>query len=211
MRWGLITIATGGCAAVPSEHGAHIVGALTSGDSSWRRLAFERRHGGCIEGARVGRIEHIAAELTGRAWTGPEIRVAILGSRSSNAFVLPSGHIYVTAGLLETICSDDHLAAVVAHELGHLADLSAFDRLAVARRDKLAIETDADDRAVAMLLAARYDPAALPLMIARLAEEQPAGWAQYRCSRLNRHLGQPSDDGSNVHGDGSVACELSGD
>lgn len=38
-----------------------------------------------------------------------------------NAFVTPDLKVYVTTGLLELVESDDELAAVIGHELGHLA------------------------------------------------------------------------------------------
>lgn len=45
---------------------------------------------------------------------------AVLDSKELNAFALPGGYVYVTKGLLEAAKTDDELAAVVAHELGHV-------------------------------------------------------------------------------------------
>ena len=39
----------------------------------------------------------------------------------SNAFALPGGHIYVSRGLLAISNSEDELANVIAHEIGHVA------------------------------------------------------------------------------------------
>jgi predicted Zn-dependent protease len=38
-----------------------------------------------------------------------------------NAFALPGGHIIVMRGLIEMAQTPEHLAAVLAHELGHVA------------------------------------------------------------------------------------------
>lgn len=38
-----------------------------------------------------------------------------------NAFALPGGHVYVTRGLLALVTSEDELAGVVGHEIGHVA------------------------------------------------------------------------------------------
>ncbi len=38
-----------------------------------------------------------------------------------NAFALPGGYVYVTRGLLALVNSEDELAGVVGHEIGHVA------------------------------------------------------------------------------------------
>ncbi|MDR2135214.1 MAG: M48 family metalloprotease [Treponema sp.] len=54
----------------------------------------------------------------------PEIyngyHVGILDSMEINAFATPGGHIFVTRGLLACADSEDTLAAVIAHEIGHI-------------------------------------------------------------------------------------------
>lgn len=44
----------------------------------------------------------------------------ILDIEEPNAMALPGGFIYLTRGLLETVTSDDELAFVIAHEVGHV-------------------------------------------------------------------------------------------
>lgn len=185
-----------GCSTVPLERPTlRTVGAMTATEPASRRLAFERRHGGCIDVPEARRIERIADELSGPNWNGPRIRVGVLASEQSNAFVLPSGYVYLTSGMVELICTDDELAAVVAHELSHLDDLSAFNSLGLGLDEKLTVEVEADERAIALLVKTQYDPSALMLMIAKLADDQPAGWAEHRCSRLAACLGNGVDGG----------------
>lgn len=54
----------------------------------------------------------------------PEIflgyRVLILNSDEINAFATPAGHIFVTKGLLRCCRTEDAVAAVLAHEIGHI-------------------------------------------------------------------------------------------
>ncbi len=45
---------------------------------------------------------------------------AVLDTDEVNAFAAPGGFIYVTRGLLNLIETDDELAGVVAHEMGHI-------------------------------------------------------------------------------------------
>ena len=54
----------------------------------------------------------------------PEIfngyHVNILDSDEINAFATPGGHIFITRGLIASATSEDTLAAVIAHEIGHI-------------------------------------------------------------------------------------------
>lgn len=45
----------------------------------------------------------------------------VVNDKSFNAFTIPGGYIYVNRGLLQRIHSDDEIAAVLAHEIGHVA------------------------------------------------------------------------------------------
>ncbi len=45
---------------------------------------------------------------------------SVIEDKELNAFATPGGYIYVNSGLIEE-CSDDELACVVGHEIGHVA------------------------------------------------------------------------------------------
>ena len=47
-------------------------------------------------------------------------RFVIIEEKEPNAFALPGGIIYVTTGLLKLVRSDDELASVLGHEMGHV-------------------------------------------------------------------------------------------
>ncbi len=47
-------------------------------------------------------------------------KVTMLNSQSINAFALPSGHLYVTRGLIALANDESELASVLAHEMGHV-------------------------------------------------------------------------------------------
>jgi len=64
-----------------------------------------------------------AAGLTDRTWT-----YAVFEQDAPNAFVLPSGHIGVTTSLLRIASTDDQLAAVIGHEIGHVVARHAAER-----------------------------------------------------------------------------------
>lgn len=52
----------------------------------------------------------------------------LLDSEAVNAFALPGGYIYVTRGLLALANSEAELAAVIAHEIGHVTGRHGAER-----------------------------------------------------------------------------------
>ncbi len=68
--------------------------------------------------AYVNEIGQRVAKNTER----PDItyRFTLLDSPEVNAFALPGGYIYVTRGILALANSEDELASVLAHEVGHI-------------------------------------------------------------------------------------------
>src|SRR5690606_34691134 len=67
-------------------------------------------------------VEALVARLSAAA--GPElgpIQVVVLDDSTVNAFALPGGHVFVLSGLLKSAESTEEVAAVLAHELGHVA------------------------------------------------------------------------------------------
>lgn len=79
-------------------------------------------------GQRVLRESHLR-----RPEISPEIRntpitFRILDSPTVNAMAIPGGYVYVTRGLLAHLNSEDQLAVVLGHELGHIAARHAARR-----------------------------------------------------------------------------------
>ncbi|RUM88102.1 MAG: hypothetical protein DSZ24_04620 [Thermodesulfatator sp.] len=62
----------------------------------------------------------------------------ILRNSALNAFALPGGYIFVTSGLIEEVDREDELAAVLAHEIGHVQARHVARRLAALQRLQLA-------------------------------------------------------------------------
>ena len=50
-----------------------------------------------------------------------EYEFFVLRDPSPNAFALPNGHIYVHTGMLARLRDEDQLAALLAHEINHVA------------------------------------------------------------------------------------------
>ena len=168
------------------------VEAITSVEQPTARWTFEQRPSHSRSIADMQRLAETVAQLTTSTWQGPNIQPSLLESDRPNAYVLLSGHVYVTIGLLDVICTDDELAAVVAHEMAHLQDPGGFRTDHLSLDERLHVEAEADARAALLLLDAQFDPYALVDMISRLENEQPQGWADERCSRLRVLLGHAS-------------------
>lgn len=60
-------------------------------------------------------------------------RVVVFGASDLNAFALPNGEVFVTSGLLDSLDTEDEIAAVLAHELDHLIHHDAVERLRVKK------------------------------------------------------------------------------
>jgi len=64
----------------------------------------------------------------------------VLDSEEINAFASPGGHILVTRGLLRKVQSEDELAAVLAHEIAHVALKHGLASVQGARVTQIAAE-----------------------------------------------------------------------
>ena len=70
----------------------------------------------------------------------------VIRSDAINAFAMPGGYVLVTAGLLRTLESEDELAFVLAHEVGHVVRRHHYQ---VVQRQRLAEQAAKGLQAVA--------------------------------------------------------------
>jgi predicted Zn-dependent protease len=143
--------------------------------------------------------------LAARAYPGSRLVLRQGGHLGANAFALPGGIVVLTDELVALAASDAEIAAVLAHELGHVArrhslrslmqnagialliaatlgDVTSISSLAAALPTALVqlqysrrFEREADAYAVALLGDSEIDPHALAAILARLEERSPAG------------------------------------
>ncbi|MEJ2671452.1 MAG: M48 family metalloprotease [Deltaproteobacteria bacterium] len=62
---------------------------------------------------------------------------AVLNTDEINAFACPGGIIFVTRGLIKTCKNEDQLAAVLAHEVSHVAHRDGINSISKARWTKV--------------------------------------------------------------------------
>ena len=79
------------------------------------------------------KLERMVAKVVGNLTTVSDnpthtYRITILNSPNINAFALPGGYLYVTRGLLALANDSAELAAVIAHEMGHVIANHGIER-----------------------------------------------------------------------------------
>lgn len=169
-------------------HQFQIVGSAAAEALAGDRAApkLEQRFGGVVfDAAAEDRLARVVDRLVANS---PELagtyRFQLLASDDLNAFSLPGGRIYITRGLYDVLGDDRLLAAVCAHEMGHLVAGDSFKPRCSCTAEALDREALADACGVMYLENAGFSSAALEELVLIVKNEQPAGWAESRCRRI---------------------------
>ncbi len=162
-----------------------------------------------------GYLDGVLSKIAPASASGLAYRVTVLNSPIVNAFSLPSGDIFVTRGLVALADDTSEIAAVMAHEIGHIAARHA------AQRAEFEKTTALFSRVNSQLLAQREAQdeveARSKLAIARFSREQEfaadqigiktiarAGYDPYGAARFLTALGEWSAFRASVSGAGSA-------
>jgi predicted Zn-dependent protease len=89
------------------------------------------------------KLERMVAKVVGKLTVvsqnpNQNYRITILNSPNVNAFALPGGYLYVTRGLLALANDSAELAAVIAHEMGHVTANHGLQRQQKEQEELLA-------------------------------------------------------------------------
>jgi predicted Zn-dependent protease len=97
-------------------------------------------YGGVYNDPRLQAVLEQTVERLVAASERPDLhyKVTMLNSQSINAFALPTGHLYVTRGLIALANDESELASVLAHEMGHVVARHAEIREEQAHNAELA-------------------------------------------------------------------------
>ncbi|QOL26714.1 M48 family metalloprotease [Thalassotalea sp. LPB0316] len=74
-------------------------------------------------------IAHMAQKIEPEFDAHININYFILRDSSLNAFALPNGNIYLNAGLINQLASEDELALILAHEIAHVVERHGLIKL----------------------------------------------------------------------------------
>ena len=123
-----LAVLLAGCTAIPDNNQVSLpvpqAAAQTEVPAAEERehLRILASYGGIYENAKLQAAVEKTVQRLVAASERPDLKykVTILNSPAINAFALPSGHIYVTRGLIALANDKSELASVLAHEMGHV-------------------------------------------------------------------------------------------
>jgi predicted Zn-dependent protease len=118
-----LAMAGGGC--LSSQPAAPPVGLTAEQKINLGRAAaprIEQEHGGRLENPAVQAYVRAVGERVARSssLSNWPYHFSVLASPKAGLFALPSGHVYVTRGLLERLETEGELAGLLGHALGHV-------------------------------------------------------------------------------------------
>lgn len=105
-----------------------------------RKMAerIEKQYDLVEEPEYLDKIQKIGEQLKNLSdYPAIHYQFAIIDREGPNAFALPGGFIYLTADLLDYVQSDDELAAVIAHEMGHIIHQHSIKQMKDNKKFKL--------------------------------------------------------------------------
>lgn len=145
--------------------------------------------------AAAERLKAIAGRLVRANPVLPQrLRIELLGGSCLNAASLPPNQVFISRGLYAALSEEACLAAVLAHELAHLAAGDHTKARAVSRAALGEREAAADAQATRYLRAAGYRPCAMRSVIERLLRQRTS---EMLCERREQLVAdeRPADNG----------------
>ncbi len=86
----------------------------------------------------VNKVGHTVAAKASGSRPSKGYHFAVLESSAANSFACPGGIILITKGMLQACANEDQLAAVLAHEVGHVANRDGIASISQARWTEVA-------------------------------------------------------------------------
>ncbi len=81
----------------------------------------------------VNQVGQVVARKSSRPHTFRGYHFAVLDTPEVNAFACPGGIVLITRGMLRNCATEDELAAVLAHEVAHIAHKDGINSISKAR------------------------------------------------------------------------------
>ena len=139
---GVASLAISACATVPGANvaaGSPITPQEAQLGAEYHPQ-FIAEFGGEMTGPYANYVQQVGqgiAVQSGLATRPDAFDVTLLNSSVNNAFAVPGGYVYVTRQLVGLMNNEAELAAVLGHEVGHVAARHSARRQAAAQRNQL--------------------------------------------------------------------------
>lgn len=115
-------------AIAPMNAQAQVVKPADQARAAQQHPQIIAQFGGAIEGSLGTYVSNIGEKTARAADLAGKCKFTVLNSDVVNAFAVPGCYIYVTRGLLTIMNSEDELAAVLGHEVGHIQGKHSYRR-----------------------------------------------------------------------------------
>lgn len=194
----------GGCATNPTTGGAIFTGGLSQQEEirigRLNHPVILKQYGGEYGTPELRRYVESIGQFLASTAERPDLKFkfTVLNSESVNAFATPGGYVYVTRGLLALADNEAQLAAVLAHEIGHItarhhaqrsgqsllaniglgavgalggraaANLGQFAAIGILRGFSREHEREADSLSMRYMARAGFDPGAMAEFLRKL-------------------------------------------
>ncbi len=139
---GVASIALSACATIPGANvapGSPITAEEAQVGAQYHEQ-FVAEFGGEMTGPQARYVQQVGQNIalqSGLATSPGAFDVTLLNSSVNNAFAVPGGYVYATRQLVNLMNNEAELAAVLGHEVGHVAARHSARRQAAAQRNQL--------------------------------------------------------------------------
>ncbi len=139
---GVASLALSACASIPGANvapGSPITAEEAQLGAQYHEQ-FVAEFGGEMTGPQARYVEQVGQNIavqSGLATTPGAFDVTLLNSSVNNAFAVPGGYVYATRQLVNLMNNEAELAAVLGHEVGHVAARHSARRQQAAQQNQL--------------------------------------------------------------------------
>ena len=141
-------LALQGCSTAPAEAQAmpakpvavQSISAKDKADGAKAHPQLVAEFGGAMSGSHASYVESVGKNISvhsGLSNARGDFTVTLLNSPVNNAFAIPGGYVYTTRQLVALMNNEAELAAVLGHEVGHVAARHSAKRQSRATRNSV--------------------------------------------------------------------------